>query len=62
MKIIATVEIRRVYSKKMRMGFIKWAVVHVWLSKKAKTALAYARAKEHAYWLVGAGHPAQAMN
>ena len=34
----------------------------VWLTQKTKTAIAYEKAKEHAYWLVGDKHPAQAQN
>lgn len=34
----------------------------VWLTNQTKLNIAYEKAKEHAYWLVGDKHPAQTQN
>lgn len=61
--VIGVTEIPRVYSKNMRLAFALGAVYeHVWLSPKAQAVVNEARAREHAYWLVGAKHPNQMAN
>ncbi len=53
----------RLYVRKARLDILAGEVyILVWVTKKAKLAMDFERAREHAHWLVGDSHPAQAQN
>lgn len=63
MRIIGTTHVKKIYTHKVSIDMLIADICeYVWLTKKARLVVAYAKAKEHAYWLVGDEAEHQAQN